>query len=537
MAEFQPGTYVFGTFELDADRFELRSDGERVHVEPQVLSLLLMLAENRGRMVSKDEVIDRIWDGRIVSESAVAARIKAARKAVGDDGSGQRVIRTIHGKGFRFVAEVGAKSVAMGATTNTAVIEPQVVMAHPNSPMHYSRAGRDGRPSIAVLPFQLFGEPGPHDMVADALPADIITDLARLHWLFAIARGSSFRFRGPDADPLMAGRELGVRYCLTGTVELAGRAVTISVTLVDANSGGTIWGEQYRGSIAELQQLRPEIEAHVVANLEVQIPENEVRLARSRPASDLDAWASFHLGLHHMFRFTRADNAQAAQLFSQSLERDPWFSRALGGLSFTHFQNAFLRFGDDPEVEMEAARTLAHRAVEADRLDPFAYFNIGRCFWLEGQLDDSIAWFDRATSLSPNFAQGVYNRGLVGMMAGKARQADADLALALDLSPLDPLAYAMVSGRALTHLQFGEYDKSAEFGVKAAMMPGAHKHIALIAAFTSHLAGKSADAQTWLARAKRADPALKAEAFFASFPFARIAAREVIEKGLRDLGL
>ncbi|WP_164844114.1 winged helix-turn-helix domain-containing tetratricopeptide repeat protein [Croceicoccus ponticola] len=502
-----------------------------------MLSLLLLLVENRDRMVGKDELIDKIWDGRIVSESAVSARIKAARKAVGDDGSVQGVIRTIHGKGFRFVADTAALRDRAGKVAQGRAAEPCVPATSDDSHVANLRTARDGRPSIAVLPFQLLGEPGPHAIVADALPADIINDLARLQWLFVIARGSSFRFRGPDVDPRIAGRDLGVRYCLSGTLELTGHAVTISVTLVDATSGGTIWGEQFRGSLDEMQQLRPEIETHVVASLEVQIPQNEVRLARGRPASDLDAWSSFHLGIDHMFRFTREDNNLAARLFTQSLDRDPWFSRALGGLSFTHFQNAFLRFEDDREVEMEAARTLAHRAVETDRLDPFGYFNIGRCFWLEGHLDEAMAWFDQATGLSPSFAQGIYNRGLVGMMAGKAKEADADLALALDLSPFDPLAYAMVSGRALTHLQFGEHEKSADFGVKAAMMPGAHKHIALIAALTSHLAGIDADAQTWLARAKGEDPALKADEFFASFPFAHTAAREVIEKGLRDLNL
>ncbi|WP_157775714.1 winged helix-turn-helix domain-containing tetratricopeptide repeat protein [Hartmannibacter diazotrophicus] len=527
--------FTFDGFELDGARFELRRDGKPLAVEPQVLSLLMLLAENRDRMVSKDELIERIWGGRIVSESAVAARIKAARKAVADKGSAQKVIRTIHGKGFRFVAQTEvtgapAKASPVGSGLLT---EEQAAKAIDD----VLKTARDGRPSIAVLPFQYFGEPGPHDIVADALPADIIADLSRLHWLFVIARGSSFRFRGLDADPLSAGRQLSVRYGLTGTVELSGESVSIGVSLIDMTSGGTIWAEQYRGSLPELQQLRQEIEGHVVASLAVQIPQNEVRIARGRAPGELDAWACFHLGLDHMYRFNRQDNARAAALFTQSLDRDPYFSGAMGGLSFTHFQSAFMRFGDDPEAEVEKARALAQKAVETDRLDPFAHFNVGRCSWLEGRLEDSIAWFDRATSLSPSFAQGVYTRGLVSVMAGQAEEADVDLALALDLSPLDPLAYGMVSGRALAQLQLGDKERAEELGVKAALMPGAHKHIALIAALTSHLVGKDAEAQRWLARAKQADPTISSEVFFASFPFAENAARETIEKGLRDLGV
>ncbi|GAM04157.1 winged helix-turn-helix domain-containing tetratricopeptide repeat protein [Novosphingobium sp. MBES04] len=538
MVEFEPQTYLFGRFELDAARFELRRAGVPVHVEPQVLSLLLLLTENRARLVGKVEIIARIWDGRIVSESAVAARIKAARKAVDDDGTAQKVIRTVHARGFRFVAE--ADTLCSGAAKVAAEVvvpRPQARDALQGDPLQARREPGEGRPSIAVLPFQLVGEAGAYQVVADALPADIIFDLARFPWLFVIARGSSFRFRGGDVDPAEAGRQLGVRYCLTGLMEGTASALIITVSLVEVASARIVWNEKYDLPLGELQTLRPEIETKIVAGLEIQIPRNEVRLARARPASGLDAWASFHLGLDHMYRFTHGDNTQAARLFQRALECDPWFARALGGLSFTHFQNAFLRFEGDFAAETQAAHALAQRALEADRLDPFAHFNIGRCFWLEGQLEQSIAWFDQCTGLSPNFAQGVYNRGLVAMMAGQAGKADADLALALKLSPLDPLGYAMVSGRALTHLQFGELEEAADFGVRSAMMPGAHKHIALIAALTLHLAGHCEQAKLWLARAKELDPALDARAFLAAFPFAPTAAREIIEKGLRDLAL
>jgi TolB-like protein/DNA-binding winged helix-turn-helix (wHTH) protein/Tfp pilus assembly protein PilF len=524
LAEVQPRIFRFEDFELDCARFELRRGGVRVHAEPQVLSLLILLAQNAARMVGKDEIIDKIWDGRIVSESAVAARVKAARKAIGDDGKSQRLIRTIHSKGFRFVGNLAEAGAAL-----------RPIPPWPDPVSASSFTTRDGRPSIAVLPFELVGEAGPLGIIADALPADIIMDLSRLHWLFVIARGSSFRFRGNEADPLVVARALAVRYCLTGTIEVSGENVTVAVILADGEHGETIWAEHYRGSLAEIQMMRPEIEAHVVAALEAHIPRNEVRIARRRPATELDAWASFHLGLDHMYRFRQADNAAAAELFAQSLACDPHFSRALGGLSFTHFQNAFLNFGGSPGSEIEAASTFAYRALEADQYDPFAHFNVGRSFWLDGQLGDAIAWLDTAISLSPSYAQGIYNRGLVSTMAGRPEDADADLTLALDLSPLDPLAYAMVSSRAMAHVQLGDYEAAADFGSRAARMPGAHKHIALIAAFTAQLAGNLKEASAWLAKVKVADPDITAETFFHAFPFAHNPSREVIEKSIADL--
>lgn len=523
--------FRFDGFELDRACFELRRHSEHVHVPPQILSLLLLLVTNSGRLVEKDEIIAAVWGGRIVSESAVAAAIKTLRKLIGDDGSRQRLVRTIHGRGFRFVGEV----------QNVARELPM----HAASLLSGSAADRDlgrtsaknGKPAIAVLPFALDGVPGPHAIIADALPADIIMDLSRLPWLFVIARGSSFRFRDADVDPIAVGRALGTSYCLTGAIELQGHQIKVAIALVDSHDGQTIWAEVFRGPIDDLQHMRPDIETRVVSALEMSIPRNEVRLARSRPAAELDAWASYHLGLDHMYRFTQANNVRAAQLFAHSLTLDPHFSRALSGLSFTHFQNTFLGFTHDPLAEMEAARMLALRAVEADRLDPFACFSVGRSLWLEGRLEQSIAWFDRSTDLSPNFAQGIYNRGLVGTMVGDVERADIDLALALELSPLDPLAYAMVASQALIEVQRHDFEEAARLGARAALMTGAHQHIKLIAAFTAQLAGRKTDALYWLQTARATDPQIGSAVFFRSFPFSLTHGRETIERSLGELGI
>jgi len=528
-----PGAVIYRCeqLELDPTRFELRDEGERVHVEPQVLSLLLLLVQNPDRMVSKDELVEKIWDGRFISDSAIAARMKAARKAIGDDGKAQRLIRTIHGKGFRFIGQVSIEATGLPGAAVQSAPQPADLSPMPVPDL------RQGRPSIAVLPFRLVGESGPHDIIADALPEELIGDLARLRWLFVIARGSSFRFRGPDADGLTAGRALGVRYCLTGSVERSGQEVVVNVTLVDAGDGGVVWSERFRGGLGELAQMRAEIATSTLNNIAVEIPANEVRLARGRPTTELDSWSAFHLGLDHMYRFNKADNAQAAQLFSHALERDPYFARAMGGLSFTHFQDAFLQYGGDARAEIEMARELARRAVECDRLDPFAHFNLGRSSWLDGRLEDSIDWFDRATAISPSFAQGVYNRGIVGVLAGKGEKGDRDLATAIELSPLDPMSYAMHSSRALAQVQLGNPERAADLGAKAALMPGAHKHIDLVAAICAHLAGKKEEAASWLARMRGRDPEMSAEKFFRSFPYAPGPAREPIERALRELGL
>ncbi|MGH6948285.1 MAG: winged helix-turn-helix domain-containing protein, partial [Kiloniellales bacterium] len=187
--------YRFEEFEVDTDRFELRQGGAARKVEPQVFALLELLVSNRGRMVSKDELNLRVWGGRIVSEAVVNSRIRSVRLAIGDDGKAQRLIQTVHKRGFRFVGapvtEVAFPADSLAAkegSSKDAATEPGDGVA----------AG--GRPSIAVLPFQLLSAERRYEMVADAVAHEVIVELSRLHWLFVIARGSSFRFRGPDVD-------------------------------------------------------------------------------------------------------------------------------------------------------------------------------------------------------------------------------------------------------------------------------------------------------------------------------------------------
>src|SRR5262249_15607453 len=137
----------------------------------------------------------------------------------------------------------------------------------------------EARPSIAVLPFRLIGEPGRYAAIADALADELIAELSRLRWLFVIARGSSFRFRSPARDAADVGRLLGVRYCVSGTVEIGGATLAVAVQLVDTRDAGVVWGDRLAAKLADVHETRATILARVVAALELQIPLHEARAA------------------------------------------------------------------------------------------------------------------------------------------------------------------------------------------------------------------------------------------------------------------
>jgi DNA-binding winged helix-turn-helix (wHTH) protein/tetratricopeptide (TPR) repeat protein len=513
--------YLFDEFELDRSKVELRRNGTTVPVEPQVFALLLLLVENHERLVSRDEVVEKVWDGRIVSESAVDSRVKAARRALGDDGKAQRFIRTIHGKGFRFVAE--PKEAAAGLQPVQGVEAP--------------RLGREGerRPSVAVLPFRLIGPPGPYPAIADGLPDELIAELSRLRWLLVIARGSSFRFRSAAPDPAEVGKVLGVRYCLSGTVEIEGSQLAVTVQLANTREAAVIWGDRFVSNVADLQATRSAILAKLAVEIELRIPLHEARAAQLIAPENLDAWSAYHLGLQHMFRFNRTDNAAAGELFKRAIAEDASFARAHAGLSFVHFQNAFLGYVQNISGEVRNARRLAERAVQLDALDPFANLTLGRSYWLDGDLEASFTWLERAITISPNYAQAIYARAWTHALSGRGADGRADADAAMALSPLDPLYYAMAATRALSHIICGEEAQAATWAERAARSPGAHVLVAVIAAAAHALNGNRQRAAAWAANVRERNPAITAADFFRSFPFTDTAVRQRLAKALSAL--
>jgi len=507
--------YRFGDFELDRSTVELRRNGTAVPIEPQVFALLALLAENRERLVSRDEIVEKVWDGRVVSDSALDSRIKSARRALGDDGKAQRLIRTVHGQGFRFLGDV-----QVGATV--------------------SRTGdvaHAGRPAIAMLPFHRLGADDVGATIADALPDELITELSRLRWLFVIARGSSFRFRAANPDLAEIRRALGVGYCLSGTVEASGSRLAVGVQLVDTRDGGVVWGDRFASGIDDVHAMRQTILARVVTALELQIPLHEAHAAQAAAPDSLDAWAAYHLGLQHMFRFHRRDNAAAGDLFRRAIAGDAGFARAHAGMSFVHFQDAFLRYVPDVAEATREARRSAERSIELDPLDPFANLTMGRSLWLAGDLDASLGWLERAIAISPSYAQGIYARAWTHALSGRggAGRHDADAAMAL--SPLDPLYYAMAATRALSHIVDGEDAEAAVWAERGARAPGAHVLIAVIAMVAHSLHGDRERAAAWAANVRERSDGLTAADFFRSFPFADDRARRRIARALAALGM
>jgi TolB-like protein len=375
-----------------------------------------------------------------------------------------------------------------------------------------------------------------YEALASAIPAELITELSRLRWLFVTARGSSFRLRQEEVGYRDIGSVLGVRYCLAGTLEVSDERLVITVELVDVQDDGIVWADRYTGRIDDVHTIREDIRTQVLMALDLQIPMHQAALARLKVPEDLDAWSAYHLGLQHMYRFNRTDNVAAGQLFGRALAIDPHFARAHAGMSFVHFQTAFMRYSEDIGSEILDARRCAERGLALDALDPFVNFTMGRSYWLEGNLGNSLSWLERATSMSPNYAHGIYARAWTEAIAGDAAQGRAHVDLAMRLSPIDPLYYAMLATRAFTHMVAEEDAEAAEWAERAARSPGAHVLIAMIAATAHSLNGDTTRAAVWATNVRERNAVLGREDFLRAFPLKSDKMRARVLGALKQLG-
>jgi TolB-like protein/cytochrome c-type biogenesis protein CcmH/NrfG len=439
--------FAFDDHVLDTDRRELLRGSERLAVEPQVFDLLVYLLKNCDRVVSKEGLIASVWGGRIVSDSTVTSRINAARKAIGDSGGAQKLIRTIPRKGFRFVGAINASPCASEPAYGTVSSDEETRRSRQASHL-------PSRPAIAVLPFSnMTGDPQ-QEYFSDGISEDIITALSKLRWFFVISRNSSFMYKGKLAHLKQIAEELGVGYVVEGSVRKEGDRVRITAQLNDVSTGGHIWAERYDRNLADIFAVQDDIAEAIAAAIEPQLYAAENLRAQRKPPENMDAWDLVMRALSHYWRGTRQDNLAAQALLEKATSIDPNYGRAFGLLAVNHIFSAYLGWAEITAVAPIAERA-ALAAIHADSEDPWAHYALGFVYLFTRRFDDSLAAFERALRLNPNFslAQGHY--GLALAFCGRSEEAVTAVERALRLSPRDPLSaihfgsasYAQYAGR------------------------------------------------------------------------------------------
>ena len=375
------------------------------------------------------------------------------------------------------------------------------------------------RASIAVMPFVGQRHAAGHGGgSADALAHDVITRLAKLRSLFVIAQGTVFALHEQHVGPEEAGRMLNVDYVVGGAVRRDGARLTVSVELSETRTARIVWAEIFDQKADDAFLVLDEIGNRIVASIASEIEAIERNRAILRPPNSLDAWEAHHRGLWHMYRFNCADNERARHFFEMAVRRDPAFARAYAGLSFTHFQSAFQGW-EEREPAVDRAFEAAGQSLMIDDRDPAAHWAMGRALWLRGRHEQSITELSQAIDLSPNFALGHYTLAFVEAQSGDPSKAIESADYSRQLSPFDPLLFAMLASRAVALARLGRFAEAADWGVKAAARPNAHAQILAVAAYSLALAERFDEARAYLAAIHKSLPRYGIADFLTAFQF------------------
>jgi TolB-like protein len=517
--------YLFEDYALDTNRRELQRAATLVSLEPQVSDLLEYLIRNRQRVASKDDLIASIWDGRIVSESALSNRINAARSAVNDNGD-ERLIRTLRRKGIRFVGTCEEQKAAGTGSLDMAAEQPRAALPLPD------------RPSIAVLPFQnLSGDPE-QEYFADGVVEDIIGALSHMRRLFVIARNSSFTYKGRSVDVKQVGRELGVRYVLEGSVRKAANRVRITGQLIDASTGAHLSADRFDGDIEDIFDLQDRMTASVVGAIAPKLEQAEIERAKRKPTESLDAYDYFLRAMASFYQRSREANEDALRLFYKAIEFDPDFATAYGMAAWCHAWRKLNGWMTDSVQEISEGARLARRAVELGKDDAVALARGGHALALiVGDLDSGVAFVERALVLEPNLARAWYASGWVRAYRGEVDVAIEHQARAMRLSPLDPNLFLMQVGTAFAHMLAGRFDEASSWAERAFREEPNYHSAAAVTAASNALAGHLEEAARAMERLRQIDPTLRISNLKERHPLRRPGDLTKFAEGLRKAGL
>lgn len=454
----------FGSCELDLDRFELRRDGEVVAIEPQAMRILIELLEHRDRVVGKNELLDSVWGDRFVSESALTTQIKALRRAVGDTGRDQQVVKTVHGRGYMFVAPVSEDTPATAPRPDPAGA---------------------AEPTVAVLPFQnLSADPG-RDHVAEGLTYDIIAALSRHRWLRVLAKAVTSAYAGePDAAARLRD-ELGVDYVVEGSVRIVEGRLRVTANLVDPRAGVCRWAQTYDRAVDDLLDVLDEITHQIAATVEPEVGYAERERVQRGHRTDLRAWDLYHLGLARFFRFTAEDNREAQRLLGRCREMDPDFGEPHAWWAYaTVLGMVYWDTEPDPAV-LDEALAATRRALEIDDRNAMFHMLRGRVQLARREYASALAENQRAVELNPTLAAAYCGLGDSLCYEGRYDEAVSQFSHSVELGAHDPQRWAFLSYGALALIFSGRYEEALEWADRASSLPNcqywtqAHRVVAL----------------------------------------------------------
>ena len=409
----EPASIEFGRYRILPHRRQLLADGRPIMLGRRAFDVLMALIEAPGAVVSKNDVLQRVWPDRIVEENRLAGEIAALRKAFGAD---RELIRTVAGRGYQFTGEIRLASAAAdgseAADTVTAAADPTRAPESPQATLPLP-----DKPSIAVLPFQNMSGDPEQEYFADGMVEEIITALSRIKWLFVIARNSSFTYKGQAVDVKRVGRELGVRYVLEGSVRKAGGRVRITGQLIDTTNGAHLWADHFDGLLEDVFDLQDKVASSVAGVIEPELQAAELGRSACRPTTDLAAY-DIYLRAYPTIWSAARQVPEVLRLLEQAIARDPHYGPALALAAMCCFRLVIDGRSQDSAADRIKGTDFARRALAVASDDPTVLVNAAITLAFFGEdIGAMLALVDRALALNPSFARGWHVSGNIRVWA------------------------------------------------------------------------------------------------------------------------
>ena len=501
------GRLSFGPYVLDAAGGRLLRQGLPVAVGYRALLLLRILAARPGEIVSKSALMDAAWPGTVVEEGNLSVQIAALRKVLGPREDGSDWIVNVPRLGYRL------------APTEAPTVDPGL------------------GPSIAVLPFVNLSGDADQGYFADGLSEDIITRLARLHWLFVAARNSSFGYKGRTIEPGQVGRELGVRYVLEGSVRRSGNRLRISSQLSDANSSIQVWADNYDVELADFFALQDQISGAVIAAIEPRLYVAEHERSNSRSPESLDAWGYVMKAMPYVWTWASPEEIATGQsLLRGAVAIDPEYPRANCLLAWTYAAQVQLGLAD-PEGTLARAIAMAERAIQNAPDDPFTHFAAGYAYMVARRTEAALDALNEALDINPSLAVAHIILGSTYGYAGRSDEGLHHLTVAEQMSPRDFTQAALYGTQATCHFMAERYAEAVAVGRRAVHLRPHFGTAWRTLSASSGMAGDVDGGRQALAEARRLHPGLSLEWVKRYHPITDTNGLERYLAGLKAVGL
>lgn len=554
-------TFSIGDYQVEPSALRVTGNDKTSRLEPRTMHLLVYFATHAGRVISRNELEEQVWEGRIVGEDALTNSISKLRRILGDNARQPRFIETVPKTGYRLIADVRwldkqASGAPQAVAVNddkqpakrrtwlygTAIALLAIVFAGwmfnalrtPDSQAPVTDVTSTNKPSIAIIPFENLGDK-PQDYFANGITTNLITDMSKLSGMTVIAQGSVFAYQNSDAKTRQISSELNADYVVKGAVQRQQDRVRVNVQLIEAETERTLWAEKYQGEMRDVFKFQDKIASALVSALRIRLAPGESEIFSRYPTTNVAAYDLFLRGQEEYGHRTRQSNRSAREYFEQAIALDPEFARATASLALVHSRDAFDGWTDSPERSLARAAEFAEAAARINPTIPQIHFVAGQVALFREEHDNAIAAAERAIEYAPNYADGYAFLAWASNYAGRQAEAEKALQVAMRLNPISPASYYETQGE-IRFIQ-GQYMNAIESFNTALQINPSHMRARMWLIATLVQLSKPEETQ-W-----QVDELLLTHADFSlsrldhAFPFQDASIRQQLMQNLKHAGL